>query len=481
VCEPRASTTEVILIALRPQKIQSAEKGMSLLLALLVLLLVTAVAFGVITLSNTETSISANFRDEQVAFFAARAGLEEIRDRLRSSASNSLSASLPTTLPGGSNGIVYVTNPTGSETVAPWNTSGSNYPDDEICKEVTCSGGVPAGTPWYKTAAASTSYAGNPTLSWKWTRITLKTNKSVSGTLHTASVDGTTSGNPVCWQGTHEFVTASASCPSNTVPVYVLTALAVTASGSRRMVQAEVTSLAPPLPAALVMDGYCTPTDTNICFGTTHSNNYYINGGTVPAIGVLDTSSDNIVTNALFRPDHYPGSTGNPSVDVIQPGSLAPFNTVQGMQDLSDELQAVAGCNAYPVPSGCGNSSVDMSPSANPPVSFINGDWSNCNGTGILVVTGTLTCSGASTYTGLIFVIGQGHLIGNGGGNGQFSGSVWIAKTNDNTGNLLPTLGEPIYDWNGGGGNGINFDGSWYSKLGLAFKYRVLAQHEMMY
>ena len=114
------------------------------------------------------------------------------------------------------------------------------------------------------------------------------------------------------------------------------------------------------------------------------------------------------MTDALFRPDHYPGSTGNPSVDVIQPASLAPFNTVQGMQDLSDELQAVAGCNAYPVPSGCGNTSVSMSPSANPPVTFINGDWSNCDGTGILVVTGTLTCGGNSTHTGLIFVVGQG-------------------------------------------------------------------------
>ena len=472
---------EVILNALPAKKAQSSEKGISLLLALLVLLLVTAVAIGMITLSNTETSVSANFRDEQVAFFAARAGLEEGRDRLRSSATNSLSASLPTTLPGTSNGILYVTNPTGSETVAPWNTSGSNYPDDEVCKEVACSGGIPAGSPWYKTASASSSYAASPTLSWKWTRVSLKTNKSAAGTSKTASVDGTTSGNLVCWQGTHEFVTASASCPNNTVPVYILTTLAVTASGSRRMVQVEVTSLVPPLPAALVMDGYCTPTDTNPCFRSTNSNNYYINGGTVPAIGVLDTSSDNIVTNALFRPDHYPGSTGNRAVDAIPSSSLAPFNTVQGMQDLSDALQAAAGCNAYPVPSGCGNSSVSMSPSSNPPVTFINGDWSTCDGTGILVVTGTLTCSGASTYTGLVFVIGQGHLIGNGGGNGQFTGSVWLAKTKDNSGNLLSTLGEPIYDWNGGGGNGITFDGSWYSKLGFAFKYRVLAQREMMY
>jgi Tfp pilus assembly protein PilX len=460
---------------------RTSESGIALLVALLTLLLVSAIAFGLITMSNTETNISSNFRDEQTAFFAARAAVEEVRDRLRSSATNNLSGNLPTALPGSTNGIVYITNPTGSESVAPWNTSGTNYPDDEICKEVTCSSGVPAGSPWYKTASASTSYASSPTLPWKWTRITLKTNKSATGTSRTASVDGTTSGNLVCWQGSHEFVTASASCPTNTVPVYVLTALAVTASGSRRMLQMEVTTLMPPLPAALMLDGYCTPTDNNICFGTTNSQNYYINGGTVPAVGTLDNTSDSIVSNALFRPDHYPGSTGDPSVAVMQPGSIAPFNTVQGMQDLSDELQAAAGCNAYPIPAGCGNTSVNMSPSASPPVTFINGDWSNCNGTGILVVTGTLTCSGNDSYNGLIFCIGQGHIVGNGGGDGQFTGSVWLAKTRDSSGNLRSTLGEAIYDWQGGGGNGINFDGSWYSKLSLGFQYKVLGQREMMY
>ena len=36
-----------------------------------------------IMLTNTETSTSANFRDEQTALFGAKAGMEEIRDRFR--------------------------------------------------------------------------------------------------------------------------------------------------------------------------------------------------------------------------------------------------------------------------------------------------------------------------------------------------------------------------------------------------------------
>lgn len=478
------------MITLRPAKSKNSEKGVSLLLALLVLLLVTAVAVGLITLSNTETNVSANFRDEQVAFFGARAGLEETRDRMRGGATDSLSANLPTVPPGtaGSNKtVLYLTNPSGSETVAPWNTTSVNYPDDEICSanahEATCTSGIPAGNPWYVSANYSTSYAASPKLNWKWARVTIKNNKSAGGASHTDLVNGANNTNQVCWNGTNEVVGNASSCPANaSLPVYMVTTLAVTPSGSRRMLQSEVVSMAPPpVPAALVLDGYCSPSDSSICFGTTNSNNYQIQGVTVPAIGVLNSTSQTIVTNALFRPDHYPGSTGNPSVSVLSSSQMGNMNTVQGLQSFSDALQAAAGCNAYPIPAGCSNSTVNMSPTTNPPITFINGDWSNCNGTGILLVTGTLTCSGNTSYTGLIFVIGTGKLQGNGGGNGQYTGAIWIAKTKDNSGNLLSTPGEAIYDWNGGGGNGIIYDGSWYAKLALAFGYRVVAQREIMY
>lgn len=475
------------MIAFRPNKSKGSEKGVSLLLALLVLLLVTAVAVGLITLSNTETSVSANFRDEQVAFFGARAGLEEIRDRMRGGATDSLSANIPTAPPGsGNKSVLYITNALNAETVAPWNTTSTNYPDDEICSanahEATCTSGAPPGNPWYVSANYSTSYAASPKLNWKWARVTIKNNKSAGGASRTDLVNGANNTNQVCWNGTNEVVGNASSCPSSALPVYMITTLAVTPSGSRRMLQAEAVSMAPPpVPAALVLDGYCSPSDSSICFGTTHSNNYVIDGNTVPAIGVLDSSSQTIVTNALFRPDHYTGSTGTPSVSVLSSSQMGNMSTVQGLQQFSDALQAAAGCNAYPVPAGCSNTTVDMTPSTNPPITFINGDWSNCSGTGILLVTGTLTCSGNTSYTGLIFVIGTGKLQGNGGGNGQYTGAIWIAKIKDSSGNLLSTPGEAIYDWNGGGGNGIVYDPSWYSKLAMAFGYRIIAQREVMY
>ena len=68
------------------KKNHHGERGIALIAALLMLLLVSAVAVGMILASDTESSISSNFRDEQTALFSARGGVEEVRDRLRSTA-----------------------------------------------------------------------------------------------------------------------------------------------------------------------------------------------------------------------------------------------------------------------------------------------------------------------------------------------------------------------------------------------------------
>src|SRR5215469_11645068 len=121
---------------------QNSERGIALVVAMLSLLLISVLAVGLMVSSNTETSISANFRDEQVAFFSARGGLDEVRDRMRFGTPNSLYGSLPIPNPGTSGGVIYVTD--GSST--PWTGSGP-YGDTEICKEgVTC---PLSGTSWY--------------------------------------------------------------------------------------------------------------------------------------------------------------------------------------------------------------------------------------------------------------------------------------------------------------------------------------------
>ena len=67
---------------------------MALLLVLLTLFLLSAIGLGMLYMSNTETVVNSNYRDTQLAFFAMRGGLEEMRDRMRS---NSISPiALPT-------------------------------------------------------------------------------------------------------------------------------------------------------------------------------------------------------------------------------------------------------------------------------------------------------------------------------------------------------------------------------------------------
>jgi Tfp pilus assembly protein PilX len=226
------------------------ERGMALLLVLIALLIVTSIGLTMMYSTDTETTINGNYRDEQTAYYASKAGLEEARDRMQTGATNTISANLPTALPGAANGVLYITNPTGSETVAPWTTT-NTYFDDEICKEVNCSGGqVPPTSGWYRTPVptASSTYAASPVLPYKWMRITLKTDASASGwsgsTHNYMYVDGKSADASyyVCWNSTnqHEFA-QSAACASPNYPVYMMTALAITPSGSRRMVQYELT------------------------------------------------------------------------------------------------------------------------------------------------------------------------------------------------------------------------------------------------
>ena len=250
------------MIAFSRKKTNSSERGVALIMALLVLLLVTAVGMGMIIMSNTETNISANFKDEQTAYFAAKGGIEEVRDRMRAGATNSmnLSTTLGTLLPGAVNGILYVTNPLNSETVSPWLTTGTNYPDDQIGKELNCAtSAAPTGTWWATPQSSSSSYATTPQLQWKWVRVMAKLNKSDTTCTNVTSVDGNVNNNRVCWTGTHEIATAAVSCSTVNAsyqPVYELTSLAVTTGGSRRMMQYEVSqNTFPTIPGAFVFDG----------------------------------------------------------------------------------------------------------------------------------------------------------------------------------------------------------------------------------
>lgn len=69
---------------------------------------------------------------------------------------------------------------------------------------------------------------------------------------------------------------------------------------------------------------------------------------------------------------------------------------------------------------------------ASPKAVVIDGDFAlERDGAGILVVTGELTYDGNIDYTGLILVIGEGRLHIDGAGNGSFAGAALVANTAD--------------------------------------------------
>lgn len=401
-------------------------------------------------------------------------------------------------MPGASNGVLYVTNPNGGETVAPWNTAGNNYPDTEICQEVTCTSGVPTGTPWYTSASASAAYAASPQLAWKWARVTWKTNKT-AGSSDLSSVDGTTSGNGVCWNGFNE-ITTSSGCPGNSLPVYELTVLAIAPGGSRRVVQYEVTMLTspyPPLPGSLTFDG---PTPN---FSSPHSNPFHINGqdqaspacppaGDKPAIAGYDDASVTTLTGDLNRPDHYSGvppggsSPVAPSVSNTGPTATPPANTlgvlgtVSGLQGL---VNSVTGVADQIVPSN-GTPPLGLGTADNPLVTVVQGDFAPgpVHGYGVLLVEGNATFDGNFSWDGEILIIGNGSMTFHGGGNGRINGGVFVANINSGTSGSTP--GPPTVDWNGGGGNGIYYNSclvnSLNNRLGGGY-FRAIAGRELMF
>src|ERR1700692_1888781 len=259
---------------MRQTNLSKNERGMALILSLLALLLISAVGLGLMYMSNTESSINGNYKDTQVAFFAMRAGLEEGRDRLRSN--GAFPIAIPTAFPPAAGSIVYITNPAAAPEVVQPTIFGTTYFDDEFCHESFVGSGVTyrlPSTPCTSTdlpvgfttvASQSPNTATAAALKYKWVRVTLKQN----GTFPKALVDpGQTTvaglSSQVCWDGTSlQERVASAMVPGaqwcsvaknagfNVQPVYIITSLAITPQGSRRIGQYETGAYMIPPPAA---------------------------------------------------------------------------------------------------------------------------------------------------------------------------------------------------------------------------------------
>src|ERR1700729_2113480 len=102
---------------------RNREHGVALLFCLVALLMLTAITTSLVMMSSTETAINYNYRTEEIAFFAAKAGIYEGLDRMQQSNANSISANIPIVLPYAPGGVLYLINSGSSLTVQPWTAS----------------------------------------------------------------------------------------------------------------------------------------------------------------------------------------------------------------------------------------------------------------------------------------------------------------------------------------------------------------------
>jgi len=493
----------------KQRKNRKSERGVALLVAMITVLLITGVAVAMIVAAGTESSINGNYKSTSSAYYAGLAGLEEVRGRMLASNPAPIAVAFAA-----ANQVQYVVNPTAAagETAASVLTL---YPDTEYDAEFG-SGKLAAATNLGNVNSIFTG-AAIPGPMYKWVRMNPVTEQA----LH---MDVDHSGGALD-QANMLYYDTSTNPPSlrlgasaTSYQVTEITALAVLPNGSRKLVQYLVTPQIFNLnfPSALTLAG------TVGNFQGANSNPYKVNGndgsGNPPAIagctpnqgaqvgiGVgagLDTAgtatNQNYVTSQLPRPNNYTGSGGTPSVGTPTLNSTlsTPASLDQLVLDIKNNADVVMQPSPPPAPnfnnsgttynfgsSGTGYTWPSDMSASNPKVVFVDGsfDLGPNTGYGLLVVTGNFHYHGNSGWKGIILVIGDGTTTfdGQGGGNGEFDGAVFVATTRDASGNQLPTLGSVNFDISGGGGNGIYYNSCWIKQVNQPPTYKVLSFREV--
>ena len=248
------------------KKMKQAQRGSALLIVMIALALLLAIAFVMTFSTIAETRIDANFQQHKQSYYASRAGLEEVRDRMRFPSTapvpGGLSDLLPKGIPGKAASVLYVLNPSGTETVNPAD-SGNAYFDFELCHEYDpnsiagqkCTT-APSTAGWELPPQNSIQPAAQP-LSYKWVRVNLKTNRvSAPYCVDGGACAAATLDNRVCWDGLQESLAPDAltRCSDlNLHQVYMLSSYS-SGFGARALTRYEVAKNSIRPPGALTLE-----------------------------------------------------------------------------------------------------------------------------------------------------------------------------------------------------------------------------------
>ena len=477
---------------------RQSEEGIALLIAIFILLLIGVVAIALVVSSGTESALAGNYRASTGVYYAAVAGMEEVRARLRSNSPNYFRTTDPVFLPPVGTPLtvcapVYVINPLGGEAVTPWDPANPYY-DAEFSREfpIDCGGGPPpnpsptALSIWNRNPLNGLPFSGPL---YKWVRINGVTEQSLI--LDTGpSYDGIDA-NLVYFDGTNLNDTSTGN------QVLEITALAVLPGGSQKLLQ----YLVAPQPmnlnfnAALTLDG----NGAELTVPNTH--NFWVRGddqfsvgscnpgpGVVQALGFTNAADSASIISAIQtgppagqdRTDHYTNNVA-PTPDVV-PVTVAPnLQTVAGLNSLVQIITQNADAPVIngPVTQSDANNVFPSAMSAtNPLTVVVNGDLTMSSwhgqGYGLLLITGQLSYDSSASWNGIVLVIGKGKITSNTGGHGQFIGAVFVASTLD------PSTNPTMFDFNPtSGSDGVYYSSCWVKASQPSVSTKILSFHEI--
>lgn len=222
--------------------------------------------------------------------------------------------------------------------------------------------------------------------------------------------------------------------------------------------------------------------------GQSNAKEYSGNDAGTPAQPALPVFGTTCGGNATQATDTVNGSkpntvTSNPQGKVAQltnsdlPEWLQDANAARAL--LLDLAAKASGMGRYFKDAQPG----DFGTSANPKLTFCDGDCDLSNGAGLLVVTGTLTMKGNASFDGLILVLGEGAMTRNGGGNGDIMGALVVAKfartwpASEN--NQPHPFLAPTFDTNGGGNSTVQYNSTNVNNAMNSLGNRVLGVQEL--
>src|SRR5216684_6691181 len=227
---------------MRKNKRKNSEVGVALLVAMISLLLITAVGVAMIVASASESALSGNYRSSSSAYYAAIAGLEEGRGRLLPTNPNTLVGVANTGIPAFGtpmlvNQVSYILNPN----IAAGEAAGTilaTYPDNQYDQEFG-GGKLAAAVKYFNNSLSGTNADNIPGPLYKWVRINPVTEVSLNTDVNN---DGVKDPNSILYYETTNNPPSLSLTPSaSAYQVLEVTALAVLPNGSQKLSQYLVT------------------------------------------------------------------------------------------------------------------------------------------------------------------------------------------------------------------------------------------------